>query len=144
MAKKVLDYVFYPESVALVGASNSEGKIGYFYIKNLVDDFKGKIFPVNPNEETVMGLKAYKTVRDIPDKIDLAVIVVPAKAVLEVIKDCAEKGVKSALVTTAGFGEAGKEGKELEEKMIEIARKAARKAKRQAERKDTRRKRTRE
>jgi len=124
MGKKILDYVFYPESVALVGASNSEGKIGYFYMKNLVDGFKGKLFPVNPNEETVLGLKAYKSVKEIPDQIDLAVIVVPTKAVLEVIQDCAEKKVKSALVTTAGFSEAGKEGKELEKKMVEIARKA--------------------
>lgn len=122
MAKKILDYVFYPESVALVGASNSEGKIGYFYMKNLVDDFKGKIFPVNPNEETVQGIKSYKSIKEIPDSVDLAVIVVPTKAVIEVIEDCAQKGVKAALVTTAGFGEAGKEGKELEKKMLEIAR----------------------
>ncbi|OGL40934.1 MAG: hypothetical protein A3C43_04020 [Candidatus Schekmanbacteria bacterium RIFCSPHIGHO2_02_FULL_38_11] len=119
----MLDYIFYPESVALVGASNSEGKIGYFYMKNLVDDFRGKIFPVNPNEETVQGLKSYKSIKEIPDAVDLAVIVVPTKAVLEVIEDCAHKGVKAALVTTSGFGEVGKEGKELENRMLEIARK---------------------
>src|SRR3972149_11162050 len=98
MAKKILDYVFCPESVALVGASNSEGKIGYFYMKNLVDGFKGKIFPVNPTEETIMGLKTYKSVKDVPEQIDLAIIVVPTKAVLDVINDCAQKGVKAALV----------------------------------------------
>ena len=123
MSRKTLDYVFYPESVALVGASNSEGKIGYFYMKNLVDGFKGKIYPVNPTEETIMGLKAYKSVKDVPEQIDLAIIVVPTKVVLDVINDCAQKGVKAALVTTSGFSEAGKEGKELEAKMMDVARK---------------------
>ncbi|RMF94917.1 MAG: acetyl-CoA synthetase [Candidatus Schekmanbacteria bacterium] len=118
-----LDYLFNPKSIALVGASGKEGKIGYFYLKNLLE-YKGKIFPVNPKEEEVLGTKCYKSVSEIDEEIDLAVLVIASKFVVDVIKECAEKKVKVAVVTSAGFSETGEEGKKLEEEMLSIARKA--------------------
>ncbi|MBI5374006.1 MAG: CoA-binding protein [Candidatus Schekmanbacteria bacterium] len=123
MEGQFLDYLFNPQSIALVGASGKEGKLGYFYLKNLLE-YKGKVYPVNPNEEEVLGVKCYKSVSAIGAPVDLVVVVVASKFVLDVIKECAETGVKVVLVTTAGFSEAGPDGKALEEEMLRIARNA--------------------
>ncbi len=115
-----LKYIFYPKSVAVIGASNKEGKVGYAIMKNLMD-FNGKIYPINPKYDKVLGLKCYKSVLDVEDDIDLAVIVVPNVAVPKVLEECGEKGVKGAVIITAGFSEVG--NYELEEKIKEIAKK---------------------
>ncbi|WP_082391441.1 acetate--CoA ligase family protein [Thermococcus sp. EP1] len=117
-----LDFLFYPQSVAVIGASNKEGKIGNAIMKNLINfGFKGKIYPVNVKEDTVMGLKAYKNVLEIPDQVDVAVIAIPGKFVPQTLEECGQKGIRGAVVISAGFKEAG--NIELEEKLVEVAKK---------------------
>ncbi|HHY69144.1 MAG TPA: CoA-binding protein, partial [Firmicutes bacterium] len=113
-----------PESVAVIGASNTPGKIGYAVVRNMMSSgYKGEIYPINPKETEIAGLKAYPTAIDVGKPIDVAVICVPAKATLSVAEDCGKAGVKFLIVITAGFKEVGKEGRELEEQLVEIARK---------------------
>jgi len=114
---------FEPKSVAIVGASNTPGKFGYFILKNLEDmGFKGIIYPVNPNLETALGLKAFPTVNAIPYEVDLSVIVVPAIHVPEIVRDCANKQVKGVVICSSGFREFGSEGALREQETVEIAR----------------------
>ena len=116
-----LDYILKPRSVAVIGASRHPGKIGYMVVKNLIDGgYKGRIYPVNPNANEILGLKCYPSIKDIPDEVDLAVIVVPAPIVKSVIKDCAEKGVKGVVVITSGFSEVG--NREEEDEIVRICR----------------------
>ncbi len=120
-----LDYVFNPKSVAVVGASNKKGKLGWLYVHNVISGgWKGKIYPIHPKETDVQGYKAYPSVKDVPENIDLAVIVVPPIIVPAVMRDCAEKGVRAAVVITAGFKETGPEGAKLEKEVAKIAKKA--------------------
>jgi acyl-CoA synthetase (NDP forming)/GNAT superfamily N-acetyltransferase len=117
--------ILYPDVVAVVGASRQEHSIGRRVLANLIaTEFAGSVFPVNPNAEEVAGLTAYATVADIPERVDLAVLVVPAAAVLDVVDDCAKAGVKSLLVISAGFAEAGPEGAKLQSKLLKRARRA--------------------
>ncbi len=117
-----LEPLFKPRSIAVIGASRKPGKIGYAIVKNLLDyGFQGKIYPVNPKATEILGLKAYPKVTDIPDEVDMAVIVIPAQHVLEAVEDCGKKGVKVLVVITSGFSEVG--NVELEEKMVELAHK---------------------
>jgi len=117
-----LDFLFYPQSVAVIGASNKEGKIGNAIMKNLINfGFKGKIHPVNVKEEKILGIKAYKSVLEIPENVDVAVISIPGKFVPQTLEECGQKGVKGVVVISAGFKEAG--NVELEEKLLEVARK---------------------
>ncbi|WP_297550475.1 CoA-binding protein [Thermococcus sp.] len=118
-----LDYFFRPEGIAVIGASNDPLKLGYEVFKNLKKYKEGKVYPVNVKDEVVQGVKAYKSVKDIPDKVDLAIIVVPKKFVKQTLIDCGEKGVKGAVIITAGFGETGEEGKKEERELVEIAHK---------------------
>ncbi|MEM2839379.1 MAG: CoA-binding protein [Thermoplasmata archaeon] len=116
--------IFKPETIAVIGASRSHLKIGYETLLNtLVGGFRGKVYPVNPEAPDIMGLKAYPSVLAIKDEIDLALIVVPAAYVAKVMKECAQKKVKGAIIISAGFGEIGPEGKKLEDEVIQIAKK---------------------
>ncbi|NPA63189.1 MAG: acetate--CoA ligase [Methanococci archaeon] len=115
-----LTHLFYPRSVAVIGATNREGKVGYAIMKNL-ENFNGRVYPVNPKYDEVLGLKCYKSVLDIEDEIDLAIIVVPNVVVPQVLEECGKKGVKGAVIISAGFSEVG--NYELEEKIKEIAKK---------------------
>jgi acetyltransferase len=115
--------LFYPESVAVIGASNNPTKWGFSVFNDLlVKGFKGSLYPVNKNEEKVSEITCYKSVKDAPKPVDLAVIVVPAQIVPTVMEECVEKGVKTAIVITAGFREAGMEGEKLEQEILRIAR----------------------
>lgn len=116
-----LDFLFYPRSVAVIGASNKEGKIGNSIMKSILREFNGKVYPINIKEEEVLGLKAYKSILDVPEDVDVAVIAVPAKFVPDVIDQCGQKGVKGAVVISAGFKEAGRA--DLEEELVRRARK---------------------
>ncbi len=114
--------LFNPRSIAVIGASRHPGKIGYMILKNIIDyGYKGKIYPVNPKADEILGLKAYKSILDIPDEVDMAIIVVPEKYVLEVAEQAGKKGVKVLVVITSGFAEVG--NIEAEKKLVEIARK---------------------
>jgi acetyl coenzyme A synthetase (ADP forming)-like protein len=117
--------VFYPRSVAVIGASRDEESIGGRVMRNALGaHFSGAVFPVNPNAQAVGSVKAYKSVMDIPDPIDLAVVVVPARVVVPVVKECAQKGVKGIVVITAGFSEVGEEGTRLETELLDEVRAA--------------------
>ncbi|MGC9186843.1 MAG: acetate--CoA ligase family protein [Fervidicoccaceae archaeon] len=118
-----LDFLFNPKSIAVVGASNDPLKIGYDIFRNLTT-YQGRVYPVNLKEREVMGKKAYRSVQEIEDEIDLVVIAVPRQHVLDVVKESAEKGAKGAIVITAGFGETGEEQWiAAEKKIVEEARK---------------------
>ncbi|MCD6489245.1 MAG: acetate--CoA ligase family protein [Thermodesulfobacterium sp.] len=121
----MLDFIFRPSSIAVIGASEDERKIGHVVFRNLVKQgFKGKVYPVNPKRKEVLGIKCYPSIKDIPDKIDLAIIVIPARGVPSVVKDCAEHGVKGLVVITAGFREIGEEGLKLEKEIVKLVRSA--------------------
>jgi len=117
----LLDAIFRPRSVAVIGASRREQSIGREILKNLVEfEFKGPVYPVNPAAAVVRSMKSYANLKEIPGPVDMAVIVVPRKHVLEVAQQCGEKGVKGLVVITAGFKEVGKKGQALEEDLRKI------------------------
>jgi acetyltransferase len=119
-----LDSIFYPKSIALIGASRQAGSVGQSLLANLLGNrYQGIIFPVNPKADGVLGIKAYPGVLNIPDAIDLAVVVVPSRLVPAVLDDCGKKRIKGAIVITAGFKEMGGEGLELERRVQSIMRK---------------------
>jgi len=114
---------FYPQALALIGASNQQNKWGYRILDNVIrGKFQGKIFPINNKEKEICGLEAYPSINDVPGSVDLAIIAVPGKFVPRVIEDCVEKKVKAGIMITAGFGEIGTEGKYLEKDLAGIAR----------------------
>ena len=118
-----LDLFFYPESVAVVGASRNIMSPNYFLVANLVKlGFPGRVYPVNPNSEEIMGLKAYPNLRSIPGEVDLAVISVPARATLGVVRDCVAKKVKAIVIIAGGFSEIGEEGKRIQEEILTLIR----------------------
>lgn len=118
-----LDAVFKPRSVALIGASAKPGKLGYDILYNLIHaGFGGPIYPVNPKADQLLGLDVYKRIHDIPHPPDLAVVIIPAKAVAETLEQCGKVGVRAAIVVTGGFAEAGAEGEKLQEEMADVAR----------------------
>lgn len=116
--------LFEPRTVAVIGASDDFSKLGYHVMKSLTSQrFKGRMFPVNPNRDEVMGLRSYSGVDKIPEAIDLAIVVVPSRLVLQVFEDCLSKGVKSFVLITAGFKETeGAEGKILHERLKEMVK----------------------
>ena len=120
MLKEQLDKIMCPKSIAVVGASTKEHTIGSDIMKRLQEyKFTGKIFPINPKGGIIEGLQAYTTVNEVPENIDLAIIVVNSKFVLDTIDQCNEKGIKGLCIITAGFKETGKEGAELEKQLVE-------------------------
>ncbi len=119
-----MDRLFRPSSVAVVGASRNPGKIGFFILKNILDSgYGGRIYPVNPHADNILGLKAYSSLNSIPDDVDTAVIVVPAKYVLDIAREAGEKGIEYLVVITAGFKEIGGEGIRREKELLKIVRK---------------------
>jgi acetyl coenzyme A synthetase (ADP forming)-like protein len=114
-----------PRSVAVIGAGRKRKTIGGEVFHNLMDGgFNGPVYPVNPVADVVQSVRAYKSILDIPGPVDLAVIVVPAKLTMQAARECAEKGVHGMVVITAGFGETGPAGKEMQRELMAIAREA--------------------
>jgi len=119
-----LDALFRPRAIAVVGASRRQNQIGHQIVRNLVEGgFTGPVYPVNPTATVVHSMHCFKKVSAIPGEVDLAVIVVPAARVFDAVRDCGEKGVKGAVVITAGFSEVGGEGPERQRKLIELCAK---------------------
>ena len=117
-----LDVIFSPKSVAVVGASRHPGKIGYELIHNLViNEYKGRIYPVNPKAEAIHGLPCYATVAALPEPADLAIITVPAEGALAAVEECGKKGIKGLIVITAGFREIGGAGVDRERELAALA-----------------------
>ncbi|MBW1998929.1 MAG: CoA-binding protein [Deltaproteobacteria bacterium] len=119
-----MKYFFEPRSVAVVGASTNPKKDGNIILRNIIDsDFSGEIYPINPNATEVCGLKAYPSLLDVPGEVDLVVIIIPARFSPQVMEDCARKGVKAVIIEAMGFSEIGEQGKKLQDRIVEIAKK---------------------
>ena len=117
-----LQPIFSPKTVAVIGATEKIGSVGRTVLWNLISSpFGGTVFPVNPKRENILGIKAYPGIKDIPDPIDLAVIVTPAPTVPDIITECVDSGVMGAIVISAGFKEIGPEGAKLEEQILQEA-----------------------
>jgi Acyl-CoA synthetase (NDP forming) len=119
----MLEAIFAPRSVAVVGASPDPAKLGHRILKNILDaGYSGRIFPIHPRATQILNLPAYPSVEQVPEPIDLAVVVVPAAVTLEVAEACGKRGVRGLVVISAGFKEIGPEGRVLEERLLEITR----------------------
>jgi acetyltransferase len=118
-----LDALFAPKSVAVIGATERAGSVGRTMLWNLISNpFGGTVFPVNPKHRSVLGIKAYPSVKDLPEPVDLAVVVTPAATVPDIIGQCADAGVRGAIIISAGFKETGPAGAELERRALAEAR----------------------
>jgi acetate---CoA ligase (ADP-forming) len=115
---------FYPHSIAVIGASDIKGKPGYNVFWNLLNhDFPGRLYPINPDKDSIKGVKAYKSILDIPEPVDMATLIVPATTVEAAIDDCCAKGVKYIVIETANFDETGQKGKKAQERIEKIIQK---------------------
>ena len=120
-----LEPLFRPRSIAVIGASDDVTKPSGLPLKYALDHaYKGRLFPVNPNRATVQGLKAYPSVADIPEEVDACIIVIPAAAVPEAVQQCADKGVKAAVIGVSGFAELDEAGKKRQDEIEEIAKRS--------------------
>jgi acetyltransferase len=120
---RALDKLLDPHSIAVIGASNTRGSVGQILLRNLITaEHPGVVFPVHRSATSVHGIQAYPSIAQVPRKIDLAVIAVPASSVPDVIHECGEEGVGGAVIVSSGFKESGPEGRALEEKVVGIAR----------------------
>ena len=118
-----IEHIMSPRSIAVVGASNRPGSLGLAVFRNLIDaSYQGILYPVNPKSRSIQGVKAYKTLTDIPDEVEMAVLIVPSEHVEGVIEESARKGVKGCIVITAGFKEIGGQGVELEKRVKAVAK----------------------
>lgn len=118
-----LHAIFYPRSIAVVGATEKSGSVGRTVLDNLhKNDFGGPLYPINPKRTEILGLRAYPSIRTLPEVPDLAVIVTPAATVSSITRECAELGVRGAVVISAGFKECGSEGREREREILESIR----------------------
>ena len=120
MKEDIINSLMKPKSLAIIGASAKPGKIGYTVVKNLIESgYEGKIYPINPEANEILGIKVYKTLADVPGEVEAAVITIPASVVLPSVEECGKKGVKGLIIITSGFSEVG--DKELEEKLVNLA-----------------------
>lgn len=117
-----LDAIFAPKTVAVIGASEKPGSVGRNLLWNLITNpFGGTVFPINPQHSSILGIKAYSTIFDVPEKIDLAVIATPASTVPKIIADGVDAGIKGAIIISAGFKEVGEKGLTLEQEILQQA-----------------------
>jgi acyl-CoA synthetase (NDP forming) len=118
-----LDAIFNPGSVAVIGASDNPGKLGSHVMKSLTQGrYPGRIYPINPGKNEIMGIKAYPSLSQVPDTVDLSIIVLPAGQVPKIIKECQERDVKGLVLITAGFKEIeDKRGESLQKEITELA-----------------------
>jgi len=118
----MLEYLFKPKSIAVIGASKDPTKLGSIVLKNIIEGgYKGDIYPINPKAEEIMGFKAFPSILDL-NEVDLAVIATPAKNVLETLEECVQSNVKTAVIFSSGFGEASEAGKKAEEELVSVAK----------------------
>lgn len=118
-----LDAIFAPKNVAVIGATETQGSVGRTILWNLISNpFGGTVFPVNPKRPSILGIKSYPNIKDVPARVDLAVIVTPAPTVPDIIGECVEAGVRGAIIISAGFKEIGPAGAELERRVMENAK----------------------
>jgi len=121
----MLEAFFEPKSVAVIGASSNPNKLGHAVVKNLIDggySDQGKVFPINLDDDEILGHKAYPSVMEVPEPVDLAIIVIPYPYVPDALRECGKKEIPAAIVISAGFREAGMEGLERERELIDISK----------------------
>jgi len=119
-----LDKIFHPQSVAVVGTNKVKGTVPHDILDNILKaDFNGIVYPVSPREKSIKGVKAYKYVVDVPDDVDLAILVFPSSVNHMALEQCGQKGIKSVIIISAGYKEVGEAGRKREEQLVEIARK---------------------
>jgi len=119
-----LDSLFSPKSIAVIGASNRQGSVGRAAFTNiLLNEYTGTVYPVNPKKHSISGVRAYPSVLDLPETVDLAVVIVPAPIVPSIVEESGRKGVKGLVIISAGFKEVGPDGAELERQVFSIAQK---------------------
>jgi len=116
-----LEQIFHPRSVSIIGASSREGSFGRMFLEGLIRIGFREIYPIHPRETELLGLRAYQSIKDIPYDVDVAILMTPPDSTLQVVQDCAEKGMKGIIVFTAGFGEKGAEGKKIEQEICRVA-----------------------
>lgn len=121
-SKVSLDFLFHPRSVAIIGASSREGSFGRTFVDGFIRIGFHPFYPVHPTEKEILGIKAYPSIKEIPEEVDVAIVLTPPATVLKVLEECAEKYVKGIVIFTAGFGEKGVEGKRVEERILRMAR----------------------
>ncbi|MCF8024021.1 MAG: acetate--CoA ligase family protein [Desulfobacteraceae bacterium] len=120
-----LDYIFSPQSVAVLGASTTPGKVGHDIFKNILrNEYTGVLYPVNPKAKSILSVKAYSSIQEIPGGVDLAMIILPPKLALQAVEEAIEKGVGGIVIVSAGFREVGGEGLEVENRIAELCRNA--------------------
>ena len=118
-----LDALLRPKSVAIIGASDTPARIGGRPIRHMLKHgFKGRIYPVNPNRDTVQGLDAFASIKSLPEQVDAAIVAVPAAIAVDAVRECIEAGVKSAVIFTAGFAEMSAEGETAQREIERIVR----------------------
>ncbi len=119
-----LKKIFYPESVAVIGASREKGAVGNAVLSNIVfGGYKGIVFPVNPKAKSVLGIKCYPGIKSVPEQVDMAVIIVPGVITPKVVDECGRKGVKALVIISAGFRETGAKGAELQAEVVNLVKK---------------------
>ena len=117
-----LDYFFHPDGVAVIGATGTQMKGGYYILRNVMGGYGGRIYPVNAKYNEIMGMKCYPDVEAIPENFDLAIFFIPAQFLPETIKKCAKKNVRGIIIESAGFSETGPAGRKLQEESVALAR----------------------
>jgi acetyltransferase len=123
-AQEKLDFLFAPKSIAVIGASNREGSVGRAVFTNiLLNEYAGTVYPVNPKDHSISGVRAYQSILDLPEAVDIAVVIVPAAIVPSIVEDCGKRGVKGLVIISAGFKEVGPDGEALEHQVFSIAQK---------------------
>jgi len=126
MSRRIMEELkplFTPESIAVIGASNVPGKWGNMMVTRPIQSgYRGQIYPINPGEKEIVGLQAFTSVLDVPDPIDLAIVTIPAPKVPRAMRECVEKGIRAAVLISAGFAETGPKGKALQDEVVNTAR----------------------
>ncbi len=120
-----LDAIFSPKSVAVIGASTTPGKVGHdIFVNILKGGYTGTLYPVNPNARSSSSVRAYKSLVEIPDPVDLGIVILPPKAALSAVREAVEKGIKGIVIVSAGFREVGPEGRAIEDRIVATCREA--------------------
>ncbi|MGD9362387.1 MAG: CoA-binding protein, partial [Desulfobacterales bacterium] len=120
-----LDAIFSPQSLAVIGASTTPGKVGHdIFVNILKGGYRGTLYPVNPRARSVSSVRAYPNIAEIPDSVDLAMIILPPGAALAATQEAIEKGTKGIVIVSAGFREVGKDGLDVENKIVSLCRQA--------------------
>ena len=124
MSTSNLDSIFNPRSIAVIGASDREGSVGHTLMKNLTQlGYRGEVYPINIRKNEILGFKAFKSLDQLPETVDLAMIATPAKTVPNVLEQCGKAGILGVVIISAGFKEIGSEGQALEKEILEIRKK---------------------